>query len=229
VRAALPSRLAPLALVALSALPALGGCAPAAAGRELLNSERIERRFGSYGVEVLESDACARVSNLWSGGPGDRVGRTFAVVSFAAAADPRVAAEHREIVAGGSIGAVFRRHGWEVARRHRLLGERPPPRPGDRLLRLMRLGGDAPLAFEVYTLVVSRDGERLDYATIAEVHHPEHLRLADLRELYGARVPVEPGGDRAVAALLELVERATRGPLPLDVAAAGDCPRLAAP
>jgi len=172
-----------------------------------LNSERIEQRFGSYGVEVLEADARVRVSNLYSLHDGHRVCRTFAVVRFAPAIDPRVAAEHAEIVAGGSIGAVFEDHGWTVAKRQRLLSTLPAMAPGDRIDRLMRLSAPVPLAIDVYTLSVSRGGESVDYATIAEVYHPDYLGVEDLRALYGTSVPDAAGNDAELVDLLALVGR----------------------
>src|SRR5262245_42966767 len=36
------------------------------AAPELLNSERIEQKFGSYGIAVLRSDERLRVANLYS-------------------------------------------------------------------------------------------------------------------------------------------------------------------
>src|SRR5690606_34722880 len=59
--------------------------------RELLNSERIERRFGSYGIDVLQSDGRYRVSNLYSVHDGAKICRTFAVVAYPARPDSRYA------------------------------------------------------------------------------------------------------------------------------------------
>src|SRR5688572_8293898 len=83
-------------------------------GRELLNSERIAAAFGSYGVEVLEQDDQVRVSSLFSLAADEKTCRTFAVVRYPPRLDSAVSAEHAAIVAGGSIGAVFTAHGWEV-------------------------------------------------------------------------------------------------------------------
>src|SRR5262245_26355355 len=88
------------------------------ADRELLNSERIAAAFGSYGVEVLEQDEQVRVSNLFSGAGEDKTCRTFAIVRYPPELDGAISAEHAEIVAGGSIGAVFASHGWEVRKTH---------------------------------------------------------------------------------------------------------------
>ena len=48
--------------------------------RPLLNSERIERKFGSYGIDVLRNDDAVRMSNLYSLRDGEKICRTFAVV-----------------------------------------------------------------------------------------------------------------------------------------------------
>lgn len=208
--------LAPLLAFAL----ALGACIASGAGlapgadpqREPLNSERIAQRFGSYGVEILESDARLRVSSLYSLEQGGRVCRTLAVVVFPAVLDPGVAAEHRRILDGGSIGAVFAEGGWAITKRQRLLGEVPGPAPADRLSRLMAVSDPGRLALDVYSLVVSRYGRSVDYATIAEVYHPDYLRLADLRALYGRDVPSSAAGDPELLAILDLVAMAVRGP-----------------
>jgi hypothetical protein len=210
----------PLALLLALAL-ALGACAApgprpasgAASQREPLNSERIAQRFGSYGVEILESDARLRISSLYSLEQGRRVCRTLAVVVFPAVIDPAVAAEHRQILDGGSIGAVFAERGWAITKRQRLLGEVAAPGPEDRLSGLMGVSDSGPLAVDVYAFTVSRHGRSVDYATIAEVYHPDYLRLADLRALYGRDVPTSAAGDAELLAILDLVARAVRGSL----------------
>jgi hypothetical protein len=196
-----------------------------ASDRALLNSERIEQRFGSYGIEVLESDSRVRVSNLFSVHDGHRICRTFAVVMFARDPGPGIAEEHRLIVAGGSIGAVFASRGWTVHKRPRLSGEVPMPEAGDRLAALMGVSGPGRLAIDVYSLFVSREGPTIGYATIAEVHHPDYLDLAELRALHGRPVPAEPGHDAELAELLDLVAAASRGPLAVTAlpAPAGGC------
>jgi hypothetical protein len=208
-RAPLPRR----ALLRGLLLTLVAGCAtqaPAAAPHTLLNSERIAQRFGSYGVEVLDSDGQLRVSNLYSGAGDQRICRTFAVVVFEPALDPRVATEHQTILAGGSIGAVFKSRGWAVDKRHRLLAEIPAPLNSDRLTGLMHLANPRPLAIDVYELVVSRGDVSVDYATIAEVYHPDYLNVGDLRALYGSHVPSAAGEDRELVGLLDVVAGATR-------------------
>lgn len=176
------------------------------AERELLNSERIEQTFGSYGVEVLSSNAHLRVSNLYSEDPAlpaseRRTCRTFAVVRYPDAIDPAFAAEHAEILSGGSIGAVFAAHGWRVLKTHLEMTE---VAASPRLTELMRLGGGTPLALHAYVLEISKDGKTLPYATLVEIHHPDYLALADVRRLYG---PPSPAGREPLLAALRAATR----------------------
>jgi hypothetical protein len=171
------------------------------AGRELLNSERIEARFGSYGIEVLESDGRVRVSNLYSGAGDARICRTFAVVRYPEVVDPAFAVEHAAILAGQSIGATFVAHGWTVVKSHRYFGTLPA---GKRVDRLMGGVGAMPLAVHVYTLEIERGDERFEYAAIAEVHHPDYLTLADLRRIYAAGIEWPTPIDDWTAGMLAL-------------------------
>jgi hypothetical protein len=150
-------------------------------GRELLNSERIAAAFGSYGVEVLEQDDQVRVSSLFSLAGDEKTCRTFAVVRYAPV-DPAVSAEHAAIVAGGSIGAEFAAHGWEVRKTHLGYGERSA---SPRLASLMRVDAGTPLAEHVYVLDVAKGGRTIEYAALVEIHHPDYLSLEDLAEIYG--------------------------------------------
>jgi hypothetical protein len=163
-----------------------GAQPPAAAAaqqaREVLNSERIERKFGSYGVAVLDSNAETRVANLFSTDGGVRVCRTFAVSRYPAAIDPSFAAEHAAIVAGGSIGAVFAAHGWTVRKTHLYFGE---VQAWPALAALMHVAPATSLAEDIYVLEIVKGALTFEYATIAEIHHPDYLRSADLPALYG--------------------------------------------
>lgn len=175
--------------------------------RELLNSERIEERFGSYGVEVLESDATVRVSNLYSGAGERRVSRTFAVVFYPEQIDPLFAAEHAQILGGGSIGAVFAANGWTVTKRNRHIGEIEST---DKVAALMQDRARRPLAVHVYVLNVSKDNDAFDYATIAEVHHPDYLRLRDVETLYGQPEPANEAADAQLHRIMEITAERMR-------------------
>ena len=164
---------------------------------QLLNSERIEQQFGSYGITVLESDEKIRVSNLFSTSAGLKICRTFAVVLYPQQIDSAFAAEHRLIVNGGSLGAVFAAHGWNVEKSHLHFGQ---VAASEKVAGLMDTPVGTQLAVHVYALAVAKDGSRFDYATLVEVHHPDYLRLHDLVAIYGP-LPAD-GPARSSAAIL---------------------------
>lgn len=176
-------------------------------GRELLNSERIERAFGSYGVEVLEADRKVRVSNLYSVDASGRVCRTFAVVRYPRAPDKRLAPENAAITNGASIGATFAAAGWRVGKSHLYIGELPA---GQRVATLMGIAEGTPLALDIYVLEVSKDGTEIEYAAIGELHHPDYLKPADLTVLYGAPSAGSRSDDRLVRDMLALVRERAR-------------------
>lgn len=183
------ARWMPAALVIVAAvLAAYLGIAPRSeSAAPLLNSERIEQRFGSYGIDVLESDGGVRVSNLYSLEDGRKVCRTFAVVLYPAEVDPRYAAEHAAILAGGSIGAVFKQHGWTVTKKNLYFGTLTAT---PKVAALMHDEPGRSLAVHVYGLSVTRGDTTLPYVTIAEVHHPDYLTLDEVRSIYGGPDPV---------------------------------------
>ena len=199
-------------MVILSGL--LGATAPALSEESsgsLLNSERIEQRFGSYGIKVMQQDEQVRVASLYSLESSIRVTRTFAVTRFPDSIDPRLASQHEKILSGGSIGAVFTDAGWEVSRRHLWLGELPAT------AGIRSMMGDTEsgrLAVNIFDLVLSRDGERRVYASITEVHHPDHLTLSDLEQLYSP-IAVDHG-DRAAELLMLTLNRVLQLQVPDD-------------
>ena len=75
-----------------------------------MNSERIKQQFGSVGIEVIECSAGRRVASLYSLGNGGRVCRTYADVGFNVSVVPELAVEYALVLAGQSIGAVFKGH-----------------------------------------------------------------------------------------------------------------------
>lgn len=188
-------------LIATIAVTAAAQTAP----RELLNSERIAAKFGSYGVAVLEQGDSVRVSNLFSGTDQNRTCRTLAIVRYAEPIDPALSGEHAAIVAGGSIGAVFVAAGWEVRKSHLSYGTRTAT---PRLAALMRVAVGTPLAMHVYALDVAKGGRMLEYAALVEIHHPEYLTREQLGEIYGPAD--EAARSELVAALLATAEERAR-------------------
>ena len=169
-----------------------------------LNSERIARKYGSYGVEVIENTDNIRVSNLYSMEANRRVCRTFAVVGISREIDSSFAVEHAQILEGASIGAVFKRNGWNIEKRHQYIGEMTIGKQATRLARVMRLKPPTIVAVHNYMLTVSKDGSAFDYAIITEVHHPDYLTISTLWAIYGS----EFSGDKKrkdTRQILELV------------------------
>jgi len=151
----------------------------------LSNSERIRKKFGSYGIEVLENDSGIRVSSLYSTHGGERINRTFAVVAYPDVIEPAFREEHDAIVKGQSIGTVFENSGWDIEKHHQYFGETETPQDH---FSVSSHAGDTRMArsaIHVYTLVVKKGDSSFQYASIAEIHHPEFLQLEDLAAIYG--------------------------------------------
>ncbi|HVS24207.1 MAG TPA: hypothetical protein VMU03_10825 [Gammaproteobacteria bacterium] len=202
--AAAALRVADGAAQAVGTAPRSSGAAESA--RQLLNSERIAQRFGSYGIEVLASDPRVRVSNLYSEEGGTRTCRTFAVVLYPTGVDPAIAAEHEEIARGGSIGAVFAAHGWQVVKTNlRYL----TVDASQRVAGLMRIAPGTRLAAHAYELEVARAGRSVPYALLLEIHHSDYQRLDDLRSIYGEADAA--GRERALDDLLASARAAAGG------------------
>ena len=84
----------------------IAGCA---ADSTTLNSERIARKFGSYGIEVIESTNNNRVTSLYSEDPAGPTSRTFAVVELPTRIDTSGDDMYKEY-AGGKVSSF-----WEVS------------------------------------------------------------------------------------------------------------------
>lgn len=170
----------------------------------LLNSKRIERRFGSYGIEVLASEAGLRRSGLFSLDGDTATCRTYAVVEFVEQPDDRYDDAHSRVLAGNSIGETFKEDGWGIQKSTLYIGDVRLPDSDTEIGQLMRLTGAHDLALHVYQLVLVREDVALEYATIMEVHHPEYLTTSDLRDMFEYD-PVPGLLDADVARLSELV------------------------
>ena len=150
----------------------------------LLNSERIEKRFGSYSMDVLAGKAGLRRSSLFSVNDGQRVCRTYAVVLFADPLGEHCSDAHAKVLAGNSIGAIFRSHGWNVHKQTLHIGSLELPPGNQDISRLMQIDAPCKLALHVYQLLLAKDAQVLEYATIVETHHPDYLTESDLYDLY---------------------------------------------
>ncbi|MEM7360021.1 MAG: hypothetical protein AAF431_13045 [Pseudomonadota bacterium] len=153
--------------------------------RPLLNSERIRQRFGSYGIEVLRDTSQLRISDLYSTDcDKKRTTRTHALVLYTNPISDLIAAEHKQIKSGASLGAVFKQSGWQITKHHRYFGRVDVSTHQAFLQTRMRMSETAELAVHIYELQVHKGQSSLPYAVIAELHHPDYLRLSDLKTLY---------------------------------------------
>lgn len=150
----------------------------------LLNSERIEKQFGSCGIAVLPGEAGLRRSSVYSLHGGEPICRTYAIVQFAEQPEEWYREEHAQILAGNSIGAVFRSHGWDVHKQTLYIGQLALPDRRTAVADLMELGTTGVLALHVYQLLLVREAQVFEYATIIEAHHPDYLSENALRKLY---------------------------------------------
>lgn len=170
------ARLTPAILAA-----ALSACATETV---LLNSERIEERFGSYGIDVLASEAGMRRSSLYSIENGEHVCRTYALVRFSENPDESIGAEHAKVLAGNSLGEVFKSNGWKIHKQTMHIGSFDISASETDIGTRMRLSQDSGVALHVYQLLLARGGRIFEYATIAEAHHPDYLDEQQLLEIY---------------------------------------------
>jgi len=177
----------------------------------VLSTERIARKFGSYGIEVIEYKDNIRVSNLYSYEAAGPICRTFAVVALTERVEAAFSAKHDLVTEGGSIGTVFKSHGWDIHKHHQYIGDLEIDSRSKRIGRLMRIDPPASLAIHIYVFAISKNGSSFDYAMIAEVHHPAYLTSTVLRSIYGN----EYSGDKnqgEVRQVLALVSGKFRDP-----------------
>jgi predicted component of viral defense system (DUF524 family) len=169
-------KLAPAVLAA-----ALSACATETV---LLNSERVENQFGSYGIDVLASEAGLRRSSLYSIEGSERICRTYAIVSFKEDLDSSYGHEHSKVLAGNSLGEVFKANGWSMHKQTLHIGSFEIERSVSEISQLMQLAEDQTLALHVYQLLLAKDEQIFEYATIVEAHHPDYLSQSNLLDIY---------------------------------------------
>lgn len=161
--------------------------------QELLNSDRIEQRYGSYGVNVLSRDGSLRRASLYSLENGREVCRTYAITLFPDSIAGDIADIHETIVEGASIGATFRANGWAVRKLTLFIGSVELQDSAHPLAALMNIATPAVLATHVYELNVEKGSAVHRYARIVETHHPDYLGVDQLRDIYGQPMSASPG------------------------------------
>lgn len=189
-------KIAPAVLAA-----ALSACATETV---LLNSERIERQFGSYGIDVLASEAGLRRSSLYSLDNGNRVCRTYAVVRFTEELDSSYGPLHAKVLAGNSLGEVFKENGWSIHKQTLHIGAFELDQSASEINQLMGLSENRTLALHVYQLLLARDEHVFEYATIIEAHHPAYLSQEGLLDIYHYD-EAEALSSESISQLIELV------------------------
>ena len=151
---------------------------------KLLNSERIKLKFGNYHIKVLKKNAELRVSNLYSIKEDTNITRTFAVVHYPEIIDSAFLKEHKKIVAGGSIGSVFKQAQWKIKKESLFFGELKPSSDYQYIFQLMGNIAPSKLAIYTYRFTLNKEGKSYQYATISEVYHPDYLTLNQLKKIY---------------------------------------------
>lgn len=151
---------------------------------ELLNSERIQQQFGTYGIEILQQEDGVRRSNLYSVEDGSHVCRTYAVVLFTEPLESEVATTHAAVIGGSSIGTSFLAAGWRLTKETVYVGSVQLPGPTHEIAELMRLDKGATLGLHAYRLILRKQEQAVHYATIIESHHPDYLSEAELSQRY---------------------------------------------
>ena len=159
---------------------------------QLLNSERIRNRFGSYGIDILTDQHGLRRANLYSLADTGKTCRTFAIVRTLDPA-PEIDYEHGAISSGRSIGATFRDSGWTVAKKTLFTGGVSLTDIDRDVAVLMRLSGPECIALHAYELIVERNDRAITYAAILELHHPEYLCEDELETLFPSRADSTSG------------------------------------
>jgi len=156
--------------------------------RPLLNSERIQNCFGSYGVEIIEQEGNLRISSLFSLDGDQRITRTLAISEFADKLPPDLLPVYQFIREGASMGSTLEAAGWRVEKHHRYLGETPITSGFSCMTGLVELHAESGLmlAVQVYDLWVLKETQEVRFALLAELHDPRYLTLFDLRNIYPA-------------------------------------------
>jgi hypothetical protein len=164
--------------------PAVLAAALSASATEtvLLNSERVEQQFGSYGIDVLASEAGLRRSSLYSSDDGERVCRTYAVVRFTDQPDTSYSPEHAHVLAGNSLGEVFKANGWAIHKQTLHIGSFELEHPASEIGLLMKLDGRKTLALHIYQLLLARGDQAFEYLSAADLldiyHYDESETLS---------------------------------------------------
>ena len=178
---------------------------------DLANSDRIRLKFGNYGIEVVENDLRIRVSNLFSTDAGVKTNRTFAVVMYPAVIEAAFKKEHEAIIAGQSIGIVFKENGWSIEKHHHYFGELDPSSDFSAIHSVFGDIGAVKPVIHVYSLNIKKDKSEFHYASIAEVHHPGYRDMEEMQAIYGSEFDSNLVKDQDTIDFLKIVASKMQG------------------
>jgi hypothetical protein len=178
---------------------------------DLGNSDRIQLKFGNYGIEIVENGIRIRVSNLYSVSGGVKTNRTFAVVMYPEVIEPAFSNEHKAIIDGQSIGIVFKKNGWLIEKRHQYIGKLETLSDFSCVQSVFGDIGEVQPVIHVYSLLVKKDNAQFHYASIAEVHHPDYLGFEDIKTIYASELDGIGRKDRDTIDFLNIVRAKMQG------------------
>lgn len=148
----------------------------------ILNSTRIEEKFGSYGVDVMVNDEQmgVRLANLYSKLHEQKVMRTLALVKFVPNIDESLKKAHQEILNGASLGSTLVKHKALVKKK--LIYKDKIFNLPKKIYEMMNIY-EGPLPVIIYDLVANIDGRDIEYCTITEVYSPLFLSFSELNTI----------------------------------------------
>lgn len=144
------------------------------------------------------------MTNLYSLDGERKICRTLALVTFENPSNAAIAAEHQQITAGGSIGAVFKENGWTIHKISLHMSSVTVTAKASLVANLMAVPLPTELAMHVYRFKLQRGHERVNYAIITEIHHPDYLTVGCLKSLYRAFPSASLSGSELAAIESEL-------------------------
>ena len=150
----------------------------------ILNSERIQMKFGSYGLDVLYSDQDTRVSYLYSFDSSDhkkKIYQTFAIVQFL---ESKIDQEtQKRIDNGASIGSTLKESGWSINKINlnitQINSDEYPLFKTSETSESLRT-----LAVHFYKLEIKKEDKFFDYAEILEIHNSDYLNYDELIKIF---------------------------------------------
>jgi len=154
------------------------------ANEPILNSEKIEKKFGSYGIDVITNSNETRISFLFSHdkqNPNKKNYHTLAIVSYQDTSN--LGHLQIQIDNGASIGSTLKEGGWSVRKKH-LQTDQISTSIHPILYKWLDLKKTQQLAIHSYKLIIVKKHLVLNYADIIEIHHPRYISPAELKVMY---------------------------------------------